>query len=702
MPGMDTIDEIREALGAPSPRNGGRPGDKRPGASRRAIPPSVQVTVFSEACTSLSRGRVPGRGLLYSFLFHEIAVFLLLMHPGYSTIPVKNLRRPVDEPLFIDAELLKADLPPVGGGEAGGSEGKKKGSPGKKGDARPGSQGHKGFMYPGPQPIVSKPPAPDNPIQTIRQPDLVNPPPIKFEVKLPNQIQIAAPKLPDAPKLKGTMRPVNLSVHVPPAPPEVKPKLTLPPPKPEIAALPTDIRKDLAQTAPKLSAPKPPPPKVLPSSGDQLRNLAVLSPIGRHTTEIAEIPVGERRGAFAIGPALAGAKTSEVGAGTGDAPGAGSATTPSSAEGGGAGSGDAANGKGTSAGSGLEPGNGSGTGSASGTGEGRNGLGAGSGGSGTGKGSGAGAGLGPGKGPFTGLSVDGGTGSGGSIPRTTGLRLVFGPNKPYSYGMSVEAQGPSGGLRDYGIFRDDVSYTVYIDMSQPNDRPTSWTLQYSVMNAAASSTVVTLKKAKAVSESTEEHVLPPIPANTVDPKLPPQVAKQYPGHMIVVYAEISREGKLQKIHVVESPDIELTQLVLQALVKWAFKPALENGQPVAVRALFGVPLAPPEKAVDHKPVPPVDHKPVPPMVHKPAPPPLISQKHAPEVRALTLNPNAPERTVTLNPNASGRAVTLDPNASGRAVTLKPAAPGAQKPVSPPPAASKHAGQKPEERSLTLK
>jgi hypothetical protein len=730
MAGMDTIDEIREALGGttPGPRNGGRPGSEKGGAGKRPETPDkrrpetsqtplpAEFTVFSEACTNLSRGRVPGRGLLYSFLFHEIAMFLLLLHPGYRAVPTKQFR-PVDQPLFIDAELLKDLLPPVGGGKKGGDEGKIKGDEGKKGDAAPGSQGEKGFMYPGPQPVVSKPPEPDNPIQTIRQPDLVEPPVLKVPLPVPNKVQLAAPEIPKAPDLKGTTHSLELPVNVPeapPPPPEVKPKLTLPKPKPEVATLPTQARKDLAQAAPKLDVPKP--PKVLPSSGTALRNLAVLSPIVPHKTEIAEIPLGEAHGHFAIGPEAVKSKLAEAGAGTGNAPGAGAATTAVSA--GGTGSGAAANGHGTDAGSGVEAGNGTGTGSASGTGQGRAGLGPGAGGqggglgagSGTGKGTGVGAGLGPGRGPFPGLSIDGGVGTAGSIPRTTGYKLMFGPDKPYNYGLTVEAEGKSGGgLRDFGVFHDEQVYTVYLDVSQPGD-PAYWTLQYAVLRPAASTTVVSLKKA--VPASAEQQVLAPFPSSKEDPKLPPEVTKQYPGHMIVVYAEITAEGKLRKLHIMDSPDIELSQLVLQALFKWDFKPAILDGKPVAVRALFGVPLAPPEKPVDHAPVapvahhvpapPPLRHAPAPPpLAHVPAPPPLPHHSQN-EVRALTLNPDAPARTVTLNPNASGRAVTLKPDSPARTLTLKPAAPGARKPAPPPTAAPKRAPQKPEERELTLK
>src|SRR5579863_10129547 len=622
MAGMETIDEIRAALSATSkPRNGAQPGDngngkppedKRSGKQRSERRFPAEFVLFSPESVDLTRGRFPARGLLYSFLFHEIAVFLLLLSPSYIIERTKEYRPVNNEPLFIDAEVLKQYLPSVGGGKESAPEGEKKGEEGKKGDEAPPAEGHAGLTFPGPQPIVSEPPVPDNAEQTIRQPDLVKPKVIKVPVVVPNQVQIAAPK---APELKGAKHTLEIPVSVPPAPPpppEVKPKLVLPPPKPELAALPTESVQNLAQSTPKLSAPKPPPPKVLPSSGDQMRNLAVLSPRLNRPTEVAEIPVGERHGAFAIGPPALKATSSEPGTGTGNAPGAAKAAGTGSA-------GATATGHGAGEGSSLVAGNGAGTGSATGAGLGHTGTSTGAGGSGTGKGSGSGAGIGPGHGPFTGLAIEGGVGAGGSIPR--GMHMNFGPDKSYNYGMTVESQGKSGGgLRDFGVFRDEAVYTVYVDVLEAKPTMAPWTLEYAVLDPPSSSVMLTLKK---IAEPPADQIVAPFPTTKEDPKLPWDLVKQYPGRMMVVYAEISPEGKLRKIHILDSPDVELSKLVLEALAKWEFKPAIVNGKAVAVKTLFGVPLAPPEKAVDHAPVAPVDHKPVPPVEHHaPAPPPL--------------------------------------------------------------------------------
>src|SRR4029077_7175951 len=97
--------------------------------------------------------------------------------------------------------------------------------------------------------------------------------------------------------------------------------------------------------------------------------------------------------------------------------------------------------------------------------------------------------------PFAGLSIEGGTGAAGSIPRDSSIRLVFGPDKPYGYGMTVEAEGRAGGgLRDFGVFHDEAVYTVYVDMSKPNELTVPWTLEYAAAQPTGSASTLTLGK----------------------------------------------------------------------------------------------------------------------------------------------------------------------------------------------------------------
>ena len=596
--------------------------------------------LFTSACTDVSRRSMPGRGLLYSFLFHEIVIFWLLTHPAVPQI--KERRFHLVEPLFMDSEVLK-ELPAVGGGESGrgGPEGKLKGklraAEPKKGSASSGAQRAAGYLYPGPQRMVSRSPNPDNPIQTILQPDLPKPPTLRVPLIFPNMVLVAAlppppapapvkvvvpPAVkplppPEAPKLQGNLRSTEISISQPNVPAPPKPKLIAPPPQPPpvVATLPTSPpHPELAQAVPNPPVPPPPdlPRKTGSASGVGERNLLVLSPIPSPPKLSSAVPKGEAHGEFALGLEQTKAGTSHLGTAAGSASesekGAGIASLPTGASpagltaavlGLGNGTG-AANATGTDAGEGVE----------SGTGQGQRGTGPGAGGKGTspglgkgldggaagaglGKGSGAGAGLGTGAGPFSGISIVGG--AGGNVAASN-AHPGFGPEASGTYGLTVVATGSSGGgLRDFGVFYDEPVYTVYVDMSQPGDPAPSWTLEYAVLRKPPAPVIdpsqpISVK----MTPQTQNRLVAPFAAAKEAPQLPADAIAKYEGQMIVVFALISTEGKLEKMHVMQSPNVELSRLVLDALAKWVFQPALLNGQPAAVKVLLGIPLAPPQ------------------------------------------------------------------------------------------------------------
>src|ERR1041385_6517413 len=135
-------------------------------------------------------GYLPGRGLLYSVITHEVLMFAFFLLFTYG------LPRPRAQKLAksnIQDHLIY--LPEVGGG----NEGQK--SPGggvskpQEASAAP-AHASKGFAYPGPQPILSDPPNPTNAFQTVLRPLIVHPEPIRKLVPLPNIVQMAETRLP--------------------------------------------------------------------------------------------------------------------------------------------------------------------------------------------------------------------------------------------------------------------------------------------------------------------------------------------------------------------------------------------------------------------------------------------------------------------------------------------------------------------------
>lgn len=213
-----------------------------------------------------------------------------------------------------------------------------------------------------------------------------------------------------------------------------------------------------------------------------------------------------------------------------------------------------------------------------------------------GAGTGAGGGTGPGAGnstsksPFPGITIQGGrveTGAAaGSAPSRTGTITLnstapAAAPKPATYGITIVSTASSGGgLPDLGVFSREQTYTVYIDMKQKSGAAApSWTLQYAMMQSTPG------------SPNSGSGLTPPFPVTKESPDFPVELVRKNLQRLMVVYAVIDTEGKLQQISVKQSPDPQLNPPALAALAKWVFRPAEVNGEPAAVKMLLGIPLS---------------------------------------------------------------------------------------------------------------
>ena len=498
--------------------------------------------------------------------------------------------------------------------------------------------GTKGLIYPGPQRIRSDPPQPSNHFQTLLQPDLEALPLLRPPLDLLNLVSmtevdpVLQPELPDQavgqpdtvkpeeqqpvkPSDRVATEPVQSGLEVLPL---SRPPLDLldlvsmtdvgPVPQPEPSHLaggqPDTIKPEEQQpvkpsdgvaTEPVQSAVKPQPQTPidaskplelapLPARGANMRNLLALTPMPTLRERPIEIPKGEARGRFAISPEpnLARSETdstlgklpsvvtlgNQTGAPGGEIAGTGIADSqvtiafgPSVSGGGGAG---------------TTPG--SRPGSASGPGI----------------GSGSGASDGPGRGPFAGITIVGGIR--GTEPPKDSIWYSNRIPRPVqtAYDLSVlSTEHAGGGLPTFGVFSNQQIHTVYLDMAQTEiDSAPPWTLEFAEPQPKT-------PQARKLDESQQGLVLP-FPAVKEKPSLPLELVRRHLGKMVVVYAVISVDGKMEQVSVKQSPDPLLNEPVLHALSKWAFRPAVLDGEPVVVKALLGIPLwlpaCPPEKS----------------------------------------------------------------------------------------------------------
>jgi TonB family protein len=574
---------------------------------RHAPAPQNRATEFAFHSAEVSQRLLPGWGLFCSSLLHAALVSGIV---SWATLFPSRIEL---APKHWELTMLSKDvlyLPQLGGGSPGGGSGggdKRVTQAVRKGSLA--ARRKAGVSHPGRQTIVSDPPNPTNHIQTILQPELLDPLPIKSFLPLPNIVKLARVELPAALSAPPVPTPVLQPLPVAPESEPQRPpaELQLPavvervfsqpePPKLELpvgnsSAVPAVLRSAASPSTLPPPAPQPPaeagaqsrPPITPLSGGWNARSLLALSVSPSAPNAALKVPPGEARGEFAIAPlsnlGLSGlGPGSQVAASLTGLVGVGDHPDPSGRDVTGTSLGAPA-GKGSSGGSGAG-GSGGGSGPGHGLGSAEAGIGsgpkagAGAGGLGTGAGSGAGAGSGPGTGVFAGMTIQGGEWAPGSF---SGLKRIGGPEDQGSYGMTIVSSGNSGGgLGDFGVFRDEPVFTVYINMAKSLDDPSpSWTMQYALA---------------AVSGTRSASLSAPFPAKKEVPGWPEELALKYAGRIVVSSAVIDAEGKMQGLRIIQSPNSALDEFLIAALREWAFRPAQSGGQAVAVKVLLGAPI----------------------------------------------------------------------------------------------------------------
>ncbi|HYD16404.1 MAG TPA: hypothetical protein VEB03_00205 [Candidatus Nanoarchaeia archaeon] len=549
-----------------------------------------------------NRSYVPVRGLGYSAFIHA-ALLLASASLQFAPLPHVTAHTPA-ETIASAADI--SYLPAVGGG----SPGETAGSTGIEGLRAPTVPSTKrGEALRGPQHIRSAPPHPDNSLQTILRPDESNLPRIKVPLQIPSSIRVAqkqrevhAPEIKLRPSLKSVSLPTETAKPVLRARAEVVASPTdtllaapkIPVPLPSEVAPQEPVREPIVvareAAGPRFAA----APVLTAASAADQQSLAVINAI-QINAQPQLVPRGEKAGLFEVSPEGTGsvpgkspgapsgnddtlaARTRQGGAGKGTSGEGGPAARGSGDRGSGPGSGLARSGSG-SGDRGTGPGNagskGTGTKGARGNGEG---------GSGTGNGPGTGPGGGIGPGPFPGISVAAGPRPGAMMVPPSSAKA----SRVNSYDLTIVGAAGSGGLKDFGIFRNEAVYTVYFDASDIGGGPASWTLQYAVLADGRNrrQTSITL----GASDTAEAMLEPPFPLQ----KTVPESAATGFGHngTVVVTAVLSREGRLESIRALQSPNKDRTDSVIAALAQWVFRPGKRAGEAMPLKVVMGVPVS---------------------------------------------------------------------------------------------------------------
>jgi TonB family protein len=85
-------------------------------------------------------------------------------------------------------------------------------------------------------------------------------------------------------------------------------------------------------------------------------------------------------------------------------------------------------------------------------------------------------------------------------------------------------------------------------------------------------------------------VRPPVPLKKVDPKYIADAVRERVEGTVRLFAVIRRDGHVEAVSLVRHLDDRLDRSAAEALTNWVFEPALRNGDPMDVEAVFEIPF----------------------------------------------------------------------------------------------------------------
>ena len=528
--------------------------------------------------TELDPTSMPARGLLYSVLVHGLFAVVVINVPWDYWLPREVHLVTAQSTIREHEVLLLPSLEPMGSDSAASSRHSRVTNKQQDLASSYNAKAIQGVVYKGPQLIVSYPPHPDNIIQTVQQPDLVAKPKLPAPLPLPPMVSFAPPRpvlAPQPPQPTPEVTHESVSVPVLAAEPvsfsQQQPRVEAPK-----LPFPTASATDALHTAASTPMPvlKPKIERASPStqSGNAEHNILVANAIPGQESKSA-LPPGELHGSFTVSPEGTSTATRLAGGGADSkgAPGMANATGTGAGPYAGNGSKSSASvSPGVDAGSihgGKEVGNGVGPGLHV-------------------SGSGSGTGTGSGRSPFPSITIQGGTSSSGRSAASTTVSVTTQPQT--SYGITIVASGASGGgFKDFGVFRNEASYTVYLDMADIGASGSNWTLQYALDSRRAPSRT---PNSSDPAKHPQRSLSSPYALVKTLPHFPREAARRGRGGTIVVLGVIGLQGELEDLQIMQSPEPGLNPFLLASLKNWKFRPAEVDGARVSVKVLLGIPV----------------------------------------------------------------------------------------------------------------
>lgn len=151
-------------------------------------------------------------------------------------------------------------------------------------------------------------------------------------------------------------------------------------------------------------------------------------------------------------------------------------------------------------------------------------------------------------------------------------------------GVIIVQQSPAEtGFEGSEALSGQPVYTVYLDVP---GSPRRWTVQYCVPGPEAGAGLVQPSEGR-IQIAPRRSVQPPYPID----RLPVDVnGVQAAVRRLVVYAQVSERGEIQNVRLVRGAGLPVDETAVATLQRWTFRPATRGDSPVAIEALFGIPL----------------------------------------------------------------------------------------------------------------
>jgi protein TonB len=125
-------------------------------------------------------------------------------------------------------------------------------------------------------------------------------------------------------------------------------------------------------------------------------------------------------------------------------------------------------------------------------------------------------------------------------------------------------------------------YTIYINMPNLTSQTGSWVLRFAEMSEARNT---------APGGAADSYPLAaPVPLKKVDPKYPSDLRRMGVEGTVSLYGIIHEDGSVDHVQVVQGLHNELDQNAIEAFKRWRFAPGYKNGAAVALEVVIEIPF----------------------------------------------------------------------------------------------------------------